>query len=289
MNWWGKLLGGSFGFLIGGPIGALLGAVLGHNFDSGLQRLQLEEDEANAEALKPGAQERVQAAFFTATFATMGHISKADGEVTPDEIKVAESVMSQMQLSAEQRKVAIDLFQQGKEPDYDLKAVVEQFRIECRRRTNLMQMFVEIQLHAVYADGKSHPAEEKVLQDVCEYLKYPKFMLKQMEILVRAGRSASGSAGQQSSGRSSGGYSNRSSTARRSTDLSVAEAFKLLGVDNTAEQSVVKRAYRKLMSQHHPDKLVAKGLPPEMLKIATEKTQHIKAAYELIKESRGWK
>ena len=114
-------------------------------------------------------------------------------------------------------------------------------------------------------------------------------MLKQMEILVRAGRSASGSAGQQSSGRSSGGYSNRSSTARRSTDLSVAEAFKLLGVDNTAEQSVVKRAYRKLMSQHHPDKLVAKGLPPEMLKIATEKTQHIKAAYELIKESRGWK
>jgi len=43
------------------------------------------------------------------------------------------------------------------------------------------------------------------------------------------------------------------------------------------------------MSQHHPDKLVAKGLPPEMIKLATEKTQHIKAAYELIKEARGWK
>jgi len=99
VSWWGKLLGGGFGFLIGGPIGALLGAVLGHNFDSGLQRLQ-HEDEEN---LKPGAQERVQAAFFTATFATMGHISKADGKVTPDEIKVAESVMSQMQLTAEQR------------------------------------------------------------------------------------------------------------------------------------------------------------------------------------------
>ena len=157
MNWWGKVLGGGFGFLIGGPIGAMIGAALGHNFDTGLKNLQLEDDEARHEEMQPGAQERVQAAFFTATFATMGYIAKADGKVTPDEIAVTESVMSQMQLSAEQRKVAIDLFQQGKDPDYDLKAVVEQFRIECRRRTNLMRMFVEIQLHAVYADGEVHP------------------------------------------------------------------------------------------------------------------------------------
>lgn len=284
MNWWGKLLGGSFGFLIGGPIGALLGAVLGHNFDSGLKRLQYEED--NAETLEPGAQERVQAAFFTATFATMGHISKADGKVTPDEIKVAESVMSQMQLSPEQRKVAIDLFNQGKEPDYDLKAVVEQFRIECRRRTNLMQMFVEIQLHAVYADGNSHPAEEKVLQEVCEYLKYPKFMLRQMEILVKAGRASGSGAGQRSSAGSSSSRS--SSRADSSSGLSLSDAYKLLGVEQTAQQPEVKRAYRKLMSQHHPDKLVAKGLPEEMIKIATEKTQHIKAAYEMVKEAKGW-
>ncbi len=282
MNWWGKLLGSGFGFLIGGPIGALLGAVLGHNFDSGLERLQHEQGEA--ENLEPGTQERVQAAFFTATFATMGHISKADGKVTPDEIKVTESVMSQMQLSAEQRKVAIDLFQQGKEPDYDLKAVVEQFRIECRRRTNLMQMFVEIQLHAVYADGSSHPAEEKVLEDVCEYLKYPKFMLRQMEILVRAGRASSSGGKQRTSGRSSGNAAGVDQTS----GLSISDAYKLLGVKATALQPEVKRAYRKLMSQHHPDKLVAKGLPEEMIKIATEKTQHIKAAYELIKEAKGW-
>jgi len=281
LNWWGKLLGGGFGFLIGGPIGALIGAALGHNFDSGLKTLQLEDDEARHEEMQPGAQERVQAAFFTATFATMGYISKADGKVTQDEIAVAESVMSQMQLNNEQRKVAIDLFQQGKEPDYDLKAVVEQFRIECRRRTNLMKMFVEIQLHAVYADGKLHPAEEKVLEELCEYLKFPRFMLRQMEILVRAGRASAGS---------SGGSQDRGSSSvnSRSSDLSVAEAYELLGVENSADKAEVKRAYRKLMSQHHPDKLVAKGLPPEMIKLATEKTQHIRAAYDLIKESRGW-
>jgi DnaJ like chaperone protein len=275
MSWWGKFLGGGFGFLIGGPIGALIGVVLGHNFDSGLKRLQHEEDEA----LNPGAQQRVQATFFTATFATMGHLAKSDGQVTADEIKLAESVMSQMQLSAEQRKVAIDLFNEGKKDEYDLRAVIEQFRIECRRRTNLMQMFVEIQLQAVYADGNRHPAEEKLLEEICEYLKFPKFMLRQMEYLVKAGRESGAQQGQ-------GQRQRRSSNTAA---MPVRDAYQLLGVSSSAEKDEVKRAYRKLMSQHHPDKLVARGLPPEMIKVATEKTQHIKAAYELIKESKGWK
>lgn len=273
MNWWGKLLGGAFGFLIGGPIGALVGAALGHNFDAGLKKLQYESDED----LTPGAQERVQATFFTATFATMGHLAKADGKVTPDEIQMAESVMSQMQLSAEQRRVAIDLFNQGKKDDYDVQAVVEQFRVECRRRTNLMRMFVEIQLLAVYADGALHPAEEKLLEEICGYLKFPKFMLRQMEILVKAGR-ASQASREQGSGRPAG----------VSAAMPLADAYKLLALKRDSNKNEVKRAYRKMMSQHHPDKLVAKGLPPEMIKLATEKTQHIKAAYELIKESRGW-
>ena len=273
MNWWGKLLGGGFGFLIGGPIGGLIGAVLGHNFDAGLKRLAHED----AEDMSPGTQERVQATFFTATFATMGHLAKADGRVTSDEIRMAESVMSQMQLTPEQKRVAIDLFEQGKDPSYDVKAVVEQFRIECRRRTNLMRTFVEIQLHAVYADGTLHPAEEKLLGEICETLKFPKFMLRQMEILVRAGIKAGPGAG-----------ANQNKKPDRSMGLSLSEAYQLLGIDKNADKNATKRAYRKLMSQHHPDKLVAKGLPPEMIKIATEKTQSIKAAYELVKDRRGW-
>ncbi len=277
MNWWGKVLGGGFGFLIGGPIGALLGAVLGHNFDAGLTRLQHESDED----LSPGAQERVQATFFTATFATMGHLAKADGKVTADEIKMAENVMAQMQLSAEQRRVAIGLFNQGKDQDYDVRAVVEQFRMECRRRTNLMRMFVEIQLHAVYADGEMHPAEKQVLEEICGYLKFPGFMLRQMEALVRAGL-------HNNAGYNGGGNGHRQSNATNSSQIPIAEAYSLLGVDAQADKSEVKRAYRKMMSQHHPDKLVAKGLPPEMIKLATEKTQHIKAAYDVIKKHRQW-
>jgi len=58
-------------------------------------------------------------------------------------------------------------------------------------------------------------------------------------------------------------------------------------VDPKASDAEVKKAYRRLMSQNHPDKLVARGLPEEMMKVATEKTQEIKAAYEQVKAARG--
>ena len=55
------------------------------------------------------------------------------------------------------------------------------------------------------------------------------------------------------------------------------------------DATTIKRAYRKLMSEHHPDKLVAKGLPPEMMEMAKQKAQEIQKAYELIKEQKGFK
>ena len=61
----------------------------------------------------------------------------------------------------------------------------------------------------------------------------------------------------------------------------------ILGADKSLTDKELKRAYRRLLAQHHPDKLVGKGLPEEMKKIANEKTQEIISAYELIKKHRG--
>jgi DnaJ like chaperone protein len=65
------------------------------------------------------------------------------------------------------------------------------------------------------------------------------------------------------------------------------DAYAILNVDPDASDSELKRAYRKLISQHHPDKLVSKGLPEEMMKIATQKTQEIRAAYECVMDERN--
>ena len=67
--------------------------------------------------------------------------------------------------------------------------------------------------------------------------------------------------------------------------LTLTQAYKILGVNKGSSEAEIKKAYRRLMSQHHPDKLVAKGLPDEMIALATEKTQEIRKAYDLIKAS----
>src|SRR5690554_6549827 len=108
MSWWGKVIGGAFGFALGGPLGAALGAALGHNFDRGMGQ--------QARIGSSHDQERIQSAFFTATFSMMGYIAKADGRVSETEIAMARDIMGQMRLTPEQRKVAIRLFEEGKQP-----------------------------------------------------------------------------------------------------------------------------------------------------------------------------
>lgn len=267
MGWWGKVIGGAFGFLLGGPIGALLGAALGHNFDAGIQRLRLQG------GVGPEDAERIRAAFFTASFAVMGHVAKADGRVSREEIRTAEAVMDHMNLSPEQRRVAMRLFDEGKQPGFDLQEVLAQLRRECRGRRHLLLMFVEIQVQAAYADGRLDAAEARVLERICEQLGLSVAELRQIERLVQAARGARPGAG-------------GAGTRPRPRRDRLAEAYRVLGVTPEASDAEVKKAYRRLMSRHHPDKLVAKGLPEEMMKMANDKASEIRDAYETVQAAR---
>jgi DnaJ like chaperone protein len=267
MSWWGKIFGGAFGFALGGPLGALLGAALGHRFDKGYERFMLEGTDTQADV------ERIQSAFFTATFSVMGHLAKSDGRVSEAEIQLAQSLMSQMQLNADQRKAAINLFNQGKEPDFQLDEVLQQFKQECHRRRNLIQMFMEILIATILADGVAHQAERNKLHYIGKHLGFAPFIIDQLIKMVQAQQEFAYQQG-------------RPSAAPPRTTLK--SAYQMLGVDENASDADVKKAYRRLMNQHHPDKLVAKGLPEEMMKLATEKTQEIKKAYEQIKTVRNF-
>lgn len=263
MKWWGKLLGGVLGYAIGDLIGAIIGVFLGHQLDRVTNSTRIGG---------AGPQEQTQAAFFATTFSVMGHISKADGLVSPEEIQLAEQVMKQMQLSREQRVSAINYFNQGKQEEFNLDAVLQEFRQTCGRKTALLQMFVEIQLQAVYADGIKNPSEEKILRHICSVLGYPVVLLTQLESMLFASQ------------RSRQSYSSNNSYANSTSALK--DAYKIIGVSDTATDAEVKKAYRRLMNQNHPDKLISKGLPEEMIEIATNKTQEIQKAYDLILENR---
>lgn len=255
MNWWGKIIGGGFGFMLGGPLGALLGAALGHQLDKNLV-VTLD--------VGAGQTQRTQAAFFTAVFSVMGYVAKADGKISKDEIGIAEQLMSQMRLSADQRKAAIELFNQGKQSGFDVNAVLQQFRSECHRQRNLLQMFLEILIATAMADGELHTAEHETLKRITTQLGFGTHHLEQLISMISARHPSQPS-------------------ARRTLD----DAYQILGVTPHTSDDDIKKAYRRLMSQHHPDKLVSKGLPEEMIRLATEKTADIKSAYEQIRAVRS--
>ncbi len=269
MSWWGKLVGGAFGFMLGGPLGALLGAALGHKFDKGLQGLPEDALEWGA-----GDRERVQTAFFTTTFSVMGCVAKADGRISAKEIQLAEAVMDQMSLSGDMRQTAIRLFNEGKSESFPLDEVLEQFRHECHRRQTLVQMFIEIQLQAAYADGQMGQEEESLLLHICQRLNVSEFVFRQLAQMIQAERHYAGGRG---AGR----------RPPQPEKLATKDAYAILNISAEATDKEVTRAYRRLMSRHHPDKLVAKGLPEEMMKMAAQKTDEIRKAYDRVKEKRG--
>ena len=264
MSWWGKLFGGTVGFMLGGPLGALIGAALGHNLDAKVEQI------GGPEGLL-GGQQRTQMAFFTATFSVMGHLAKADGRVSEDEIRMAQAVMDQMQLNPTLEKLAKKLYREGKQPGFSLDDVLDQFKRECRHRQTLMRMFLEILIQAAYADGTMHPEERRTLIYICERLGFTQSQFEHLDAMIRAAREqyAGGVAGKKT--------------------LDLARAYEILDISETASDAEVKKAYRRLMNQHHPDKLVAKGLPEEMMKLAEQKTHDIRQAYERIKAARGFK
>lgn len=266
--WFGKLIGGVLGLLTGGPFGLLVGAFAGHLLDQGLGKALQGPDAVKG----PVRQGQVQQVFFRATFRVMGRMAKADGRVSEEEIDAASSIMDQMGLNGTHRQAAIGFFTEGKNPDLDLMSDLNMLRNLFAQRAGLAQMFMEIQLMVAYADGRLSLEERRLFDKICRALGISAFQFEWINGRVQAAMSGAGQ---------------RSSQQRQSAESQLRNAYAVLGVKADAPDDELKKAYRKLMSQHHPDKLVAKGLPEEMMKLAKEKTQEIQTAYDLIRRSRS--
>ncbi len=271
-SWGGKLIVGLLGMLIGGPIGLAIGVLIGHFLDRGVERVQSFNP---FRPYRPGEREEVQDALFSAVFSIMGHLAKADGRVSEQEIGQAEAIMSRMQLNDEQRRRAQEAFRQGKDDDFPLDQTVAEFRQRIRRRRHLVVVFLELLLQTALADGELHAEEERILFRVAAGLGVPESQFRQILNMVLA-QARFGGAGAAGAGGAAG-----------PSRPSLGEAYQVLGVNEDASDQEVKKAYRRLMSEHHPDKLAARGVPDEMIRVSTEKTAEISKAYDMIKEARG--
>lgn len=266
MNFYGKIFGAIFGYLIYGPLGFAVGMLIGHFFDRGLS--------LNIQAEKSPDVELSKKVFFKTTFTMMGYIAKLDGRISEREIQVAREAMAHLQLNSEQKLNAIEFFNQGKSPQFNFNTALDHFVKYCGRQPQLVQLFVEIQIQAALVDGQPNRLKHQVLMILCDRLKVPQSVVLQMEAQRYTQRTYS--------------YEQQEHAVTKHPQDELAQAFSLLGVQDNATHAQVKKAYRKLMSQHHPDKLLAKGLPNEMIKVATEKAQRIQAAYDLVCKHRAW-
>jgi DnaJ like chaperone protein len=163
---------------------------------------------------------------------------------------------------------AIEHFTRGKSADYPLDVRLAELAAQLGGRSDLARAFVQIQLQSAIGAGNVGADKRQALWRVANALGVSRAELAQLESLVRA-------------------HEQRS--ARRSDAEALDQAYRVLGVTPQASNDAVKMAYRRLMNQHHPDKLVARGLPKSMVGVAEQKTHEVRTAYERIKTQRGFK
>lgn len=262
---YGKIIGAVFGFLMAGPFGLIMGLVAGHFFDQGLSSLGDFQSPLQSNP-RPNSRQRanVQVVFFDTNFQLMGHLAKADGRVSEDEIAHTETIIRHMGLNDSHRQQAIALFKRGSSSGFQLQQVMDNFKQHCGGYPLLQRTLLNFLISTALADGELHPAEQRILENCALQLGISSQKFQHMLNMAM---------GQQH-------------FQQQSSHASLDDAYQALGVSPSNTDKEIKRAYRKLISENHPDKLIAQGVPEDMIKLATEKAQEIQGAYDSIKKAR---
>lgn len=253
-----KYILGFAGFYFSGFLLAILGYFVGGVIDRA-QSLGLG-------AVNPLANGQRKLVFLETTFMLMGKLAKVDGHISKDEINHVEDFIQKMGMSPEHRQQAINQFKLGSTADFNIDTALNDFMAHCGQTLHLKQVMLMYLIVMAAADGRVDSQEEAFLKLVANRLEYSDIQFQQMLDMVL----------------NQSHFSQGSPVSASSLD----DAYKALGVTADQSDQEIKRAYRKLMSQYHPDKLIGQGLPEDMIKVATEQAKEIQVAYDLIKKQR---
>ncbi len=253
---WGKWIGGLLGFALAGPWGAAMGILIGHLHDMRPQprRTPWRED-----------QEQIgRSVFMTGVVVLGAKMAKADGRVTRAEIDTFKRVF---QISAAQEPAVGRLFDRARQDAEGYEPYAIQLAQAFRHNAAVLEEVLGGLFLIASADQAGLSSAEVI------FLKRVAFLFgfdaeDFARIAARAGV------------RFQGAPPPRNAQA---------EAFAILGVPESASNDAIKTAYRALIRTHHPDKLMAQGMPAEFVATATEKMKRINGAYDTLSKLRGIK
>ena len=251
MKIWGKIVGGTAGFALGGPIAALLGVMAGHALDQFVEQTSAETALAIAgdPTDHPGLR---QIAFTIGVIALGAKIARVDGEVTPDEV---EAFRSFFHVPPGEEKNVERFFDLAKRDAAGFESYAHQVAALFPDAPEILENVLEGLFDIAKADGKVAAAEAEYLAKVASIF----------------------------------GLSSERFERARAAALGVAECEPciVLGVDPLATDEQIREAWLRQVRAHHPDRLMAQGLPEEAIQVANRKLALINDAYDRLRRQRG--
>ena len=251
MSIWGKIVGGAAGFALGGPLGALLGGLAGHAVD----RMRDSTEEAlitEREGRQPESGPEKSIAFTIGVIVLGAKMAKVDGAVTRDEVAAFKEVF---QVPPDEMRNVGRVFNQARRDARGFEPYARQLGRMFRDNPRVLEELIDGLFHIARADGAVHDAEIEYLHQVARHF----------------------------------GFSEAEWERIRAANVGPAEddPYVILGVTPDADEETLRRTHRQLVREHHPDRLIAQGLPEEFVDLANEKLARINRAWTEVKKRRG--
>ena len=251
MGFLGKTIGAGIGFMVGGPIGALLGGILGHNFDRG----QKDAPRIAYSSIYRGVHTNRQFLFYVALTSLVAKLAEADGKITADEMNTYKDFLTgNLRLSDEELNIITSLFNKARHANTTAEEYAQQIYLLHQHNPEILREILSLLFRIALADGDFSEAEEGYMSSIARVFRIGANEYNQIMALYVSAND---------------------------------KYYKILGVSPDASDTEIKRSYRKLVLDYHPDKLVSKGLPEDFMQFANQRLTEINAAYEYIKKERS--
>ena len=253
MSIWGKVIGGVTGFALGGPLGAIMGAVAGHAVDK-IKAQEAGEGPSTFTGYGPDAR---QVAFTTAIIVLSAKMAKADGQVTADEIAAFKRIF---QIPPDEQQAVAKIWGEAKRDAAGFEPYARQIASLFGNEPQVLEELLGALFHIAKADGVMHPEEAKMLASIAMIFGFDAQAFERIKH-IHLGADGAGEN----------------------------DPYEVLDIDRNASDEDVKKKYRELIRENHPDVLMAKGVPQEFIDLANEKMAAINAAYDQVEKERGLK